>query len=61
MERKPIRKFKRTIKKGKEYGDVFKKQMDICNFKTKDFFLDDIENDIELLCIKESELTKQKE
>tara|TARA_Y100001958_G_scaffold158508_1_gene156591 strand:- start:6153 stop:6878 length:726 start_codon:yes stop_codon:yes gene_type:complete len=59
MERKPIRKFKRTIKKKKEYGDVFKKQMDICNFKTKDFFLDDIENDIEILCIKESELTKQ--
>ena len=58
MERKPIRKFKRKIKKEK-YGEKFKKQINIANFKTNNFFLDDIEKDLELLCIEGCELKKQ--
>ena len=60
MERKPIRKFKRTIKRKKQkYDEKFKKQMDISNFKEKNYILDDLQNDLIILDIKESELTKQ--
>ena len=59
MERKPIRKFKRTIKNKEKYDIKFKKQMDINNFKEKDYILDDIANDLELMNIEESELKKQ--
>ena len=59
MERKPIRKFKRTIKNKEKYDVKFKKQMDINNFKEKDYILDDIANDLELMNIEESELKKQ--
>ena len=60
MERKPIRKFKRTIKEKKQkYDEKFKKQMDISNFKEKNYILDELQNDLMILDIKESELTKQ--
>lgn len=59
MERKPIRKFKRRFKKKDEYDIKYKEKMDVVNFKEKDFFLDNIANDLELLCIEESELKKQ--
>ena len=60
MERKPIRKFKRTIKGEKQtYDEKFKKQMDISNFKEKDDILDELQNELLLLNIKDSKLTKQ--
>ena len=59
MERKPIRKFKRRFKKKDDYDIKYKEKMDVVNFKVKDFFLDNIANDLELLCIEESELKKQ--
>ena len=59
MERKPIRKFKRRFKKKEKYDFTFKKKMDIVNFKQKDFFLDEVSNDLEILNIEESKLTKQ--
>ena len=59
MARKPIRKFKRTIKNKEKYDVKFKKQMDIVKFKNEEFFLDDMEKEFEILCIEESELKKQ--
>ena len=60
MNRKPIRKFKRTIKEKKQaYDEKFKKQMDINNFKEKDHILDELQNELIILDIKDSKLTKQ--
>lgn len=39
MERKPFRKFKRSLKKEK-YGEKYKKQMKMTNFKKDDFLFD---------------------
>ena len=59
MDRKPIRKFKRLFKKNEEYDFTFKKQMDIINFKQKDFFLENMIDEKIIYDIKESNLTKQ--
>tara|TARA_Y100000389_G_C17417118_1_gene494414 strand:- start:373 stop:1116 length:744 start_codon:yes stop_codon:yes gene_type:complete len=59
MDRKPIRKFKRLFKKNEEYDFTFKKQMDIINFKQKDFFLENMIDEKIIYDIKESKLTKQ--
>jgi hypothetical protein len=61
IERKPIRKFKRTIKKKEkeEYHEKYKKQMDIFTFREKDDFLDEMINDYVIDDIKKSKLTKE--